>query len=133
MALLHQKPEEALRQALIGEMVMRLGFPKGSLVVEKALSALPQNVGRECPNRRVDILCYGVVEGDLLPLLVIECKAGKVGNAALEQVRGYNHFIGAPFMAVAGSNGVKTGYFEGDSLRLVEGLPSYEELLRCVK
>ena len=78
--------------------------------------------------RRVDILCYAknIHPTNLLhPLLLIECKAGFLSQDALDQAVGYNHHIGARFVAVASATGFcLSGFSE---------LPSYETLLNAAK
>jgi hypothetical protein len=124
-------PEELVRQGLLHQMINVLGFPKHTLAVEKKLSELPHLLGeRNLPDRRADILCFakGIhPEYALFPLLLIECKEGKVLEAAKEQAIGYNHYVRAPYVAVAGREEVQLVHPENLSF-----LPHYLELMERV-
>jgi type I restriction and modification enzyme subunit R-like protein len=106
-------------------MIEELGYPKGLLSVEKDISslALPRS------SRRIDILCStpGVV--GMRPLLLIECKAGKLTPEAEKQALGYNDAFGAPFVALAGLDEIKTFWRESDGIASVPFLPRYEQLV----
>lgn len=95
-------PEEIVRQKLLHVMTQNLGYPKHLIAVEKQLSEIPHLTNGTPPNRRADILCFQETEGELKPLLLIECKEMRPNKEAKRQVLGYNHFVGAPFVAVAG-------------------------------
>ena len=115
-------PEEIVRQSLLKMMISSLGYPKEFLAVEKQLSELPHlrdAIG--LPKRRADIVCFA---RNLYPLLLIECKEGAVGKVAIDQVLGYNEFVKAPFVAIAGMRGCALIYPEVKSF-----LPHYQELL----
>lgn len=102
-------------------MMETLGFPKNFIAVEKQLSALHHLQGRsDLPERRADILCFGK---DLSVLLLIECKEGRITDEAAKQALGYNYFVGAPFVALAGMDGVQLIYPQK-----LPFLPSYQEL-----
>jgi len=99
------KPEEKIRQSVIA-FLEKLGFPSSYIIQEKALSELPHlSVEAHLPLRRVDILAYGLIHEALKPLLLIECKAESVGQEAFSQLLGYNHFVKAPFIALASKSG----------------------------
>lgn len=118
-------------------MTEKLGYPKEFVVVEKALSQLPHiaTLPVELPDRRVDILvyCKSSKEG-LLPLLLIECKAIALSPSALLQVGGYNHYIQAPFTAIANQEGIFTGWYDREKQEYlsVDFLPCYEELINSL-
>jgi len=115
-------PEEIVRQSLLLQMIRSLGYPKELLAVEKQLSELPHLKGVQgLPNRRADIVCFS---RGIYPLLLIECKEGEVGKEAVDQVLGYNEFVKAPFVAIAGKRGCALIYPESKSF-----LPHYRELL----
>src|SRR5271157_5319031 len=85
-------PEEIVRQRLLQMMLGDLGYPKGLLAVEK-------NFGRF--RRRADIVCYSYNrEQELIPLLVIECKARDCTPEAREQALAYNAALRAPFLCI---------------------------------
>lgn len=127
-------PEERVRQALLRLMVEELGYPRPLLVVERALAQLPHLQQAEgLPQRRIDLLAYGKIEGSLKPLLLVECKADRVLPAALNQLLGYNHFVGAPFVAAVGLNEMLTGWQDDTGTQFAKGLFSYEQLLQSIK
>ena len=95
------RPEERIRENLIGRMVRFFGFPKGLISVERCLSSLPHLQGKRVSQRRFDIICFANLQSLFCPLLMIECKAISLSQGALEQVLGYNHYVGAFFVAIA--------------------------------
>lgn len=124
-------PEERVRQGIIVEMINSLGYPRESFVVEKKLSELPHMQGVDVPNRRIDLAVYHPVGDTLTPLLLIECKASHIDTQSFHQVIGYNHYIGAPFISLCGSNAVLTGWLDQKSKkwRLIPRLLLYQELV----
>lgn len=122
-------PEERVRQKWLQAMMITLGYPKELLAVEKELWHLPHLLSDpHVPQRRADIICFakGIHPQHLLyPLLLIECKQESLSAKALDQVLGYNYYVGAPFVAVV--NGTHIIMNQGLST-----LPSYQELLRQV-
>lgn len=128
-------PEEKIRIGLITYMIEHLGFPKGCFVIEKSLSNLPHlKNSTNLPKRRVDILCYSNHNNSFLPFLLIECKATALNEQALQQVAGYNYYIGAPFMAITNGVEVYHGTIDPTSKKLsyVNFLPSYQQLKSCI-
>ena len=82
------------------------------------------------PKRRADILCFakGIhAEFPLYPLLVIECKEGQVGAEAKSQALGYNHFVQAHYVAVAGDKQIELIYPQ-----TLPFLPPYSQLMEHV-
>ncbi|HEY5259230.1 MAG TPA: type I restriction enzyme HsdR N-terminal domain-containing protein [Rhabdochlamydiaceae bacterium] len=122
-------PEEQVRQKWLQAMVTSLGYPKELIAVEKELWRLPHLLhDPHVPQRRADIICFakGIhAEHPLFPLLLIECKQEALNAKALDQVMGYNYYVGAPFVAVV--NGTHIVMNQGLST-----LPSYQELIRRV-
>lgn len=119
-------PEEMVRQKWL-EFLLERGFPLSLISVEKELNA------RSAPLRRSDILCYRKGEEGLFPLLLIECKAVKLAKPALNQAIGYNHFIQAPFLAVANQEEIRFGWRGEEGYQFVNFVPQYEELIKAVK
>jgi len=128
-------PEEIIRQKLIACMTQQLGFPLSYLAVEKELRQMPhlKLVNNKVPQRRADLICFSKEihpQHSLYPLLIVECKAVKLTLKVARQVAGYNHFVGAYFVAIANESDVKTGWY--DSVRkeyiFVDYLPSYDQL-----
>jgi hypothetical protein len=119
-------PEEIVRQKLLHVMITQLGFPRELLAVEIQLSEIPHLKGvPNLPKRRVDIICFAKGIHSLYPLLLIECKEGQVGEDAKLQVLGYNHYIQAKFVAIAGENTAQLIYPQE-----VPFLPPYSQLCR---
>lgn len=124
-------PEEVVRQKLLQFMINHLDFPRELLAIEKKLSELPHLKGSDnLPNRRADILCFAKdlhPQFPLYPLLLIECKEKGIGKTAADQVLGYNHFVRAAYVAIAGKDCVKLIYPQK-----LDFLPKYSELLEHV-
>ena len=112
--LVANTPEEAVRQSLIRRMIVDLGFPKGLIAVEKQIGS-----------RRFDLVCY--TQG-MLPLLLVECKAEKFGDAAASQAFGYNATVKAPFVCLASLKEIKLLWQEQGKIVSVPFLPTYAEL-----
>ncbi len=124
--------EELVRQSFLRLMIDELGYPRELLVVEKKLNQLPHlaDQARSLPSRRIDILCYFRAQSeDLSPLLLIECKEGKINTDAIHQLCGYNHYIKAPFIATVGREKVYFGYQKNHNWRFSCKIPSYAELI----
>ncbi|NGX38863.1 MAG: hypothetical protein KR126chlam1_00178 [Chlamydiae bacterium] len=130
-AMVAATPEEIVRQKLLQMMVSGLGYPKELISVEKQLSELPHiSKGGPLPKRRADIICFAAnihPEYPMYPLLLIECKEGAVGEDAKEQALGYNHYVQALYVGVAGD-----GHFELIFPKAVSFLPTYSALLEAV-
>jgi hypothetical protein len=130
-------PEERIRQKLLYRMVQELGYPPSLIVVEKRLSQLPHlaSMSSTLPLRRLDILCFaqGIHPSHpLYPLLMVECKEHWT-QEAIHQVVGYNHYVGAFFVAVADKQEVQLGWREKDKgYQFEKGLPPFQMLLQVV-
>lgn len=107
-------PEERVRQVLLRKMVEKLGFPKGLISVERGIGG-----------RRTDIVCY---MQEMVPLLLIECKAVPLSEEAIQQALGYNEKILAPFLCIANEEEVRTFWFEKNKRKSVLFLPSFKDL-----
>jgi len=129
-------PEEIVRQTLLNKMIDELFYPKELIVVEKALSEIPMLSAAFVPLRRIDVACFAKnihPDHSLSPVLLIECKESKQdAMQALEQVKGYNRFVKAYFIAVAYPGGEIFGFLEKDRFSLIEFLPSYPQLIRAI-
>lgn len=106
-------------------MINELGFPKGLIAVEKDLAQL----SLINPNRRIDLLCYAPGKDGLKPLLLIECKVGRIKPQAERQVFGYNNAIGAPFIALASDTEIKMFWQELGRIVSVPFLPPFSQLV----
>lgn len=132
-------PEEQVRQSLLRHLCGSLGFPKSLIAVEKALSEVPHLKGspEKPPLRRADILCFGKnihPQHPLYPLLLIECKATPLNSKVINQVVGYNRYVGAYFVAIANQKTIRTGFYDTKSkeYRFIDGLPTYKDLLAAI-
>jgi hypothetical protein len=116
-------PEEIVRQNLIQQMIRELGFPKGLISVEKGLPPF---------KRRFDLVCYANRTKGLIPLLLAECKAGSIDEAALQQALGYNDSVGAYFICLAGAKEIRTLWRERGEVKSVPFLPTYAQLVEKI-
>lgn len=131
------RPEELLRQHLVQEMITTLGYPKGWLSIEVSLHTLTTKRRLELPNRRIDIVAYMQnpvpEEGGLVPLLLIECKAGPFTSRGWRQLLGYRHHIRAPFIAMIAKTGCYFHALSAESSKTqpvcLRTLPTCESLL----
>lgn len=133
-------PEEVVRMQLLKQMVEALGYPKHYIAVERELTAFVQqtDASQKLPLRRADIVCLTTelnTNGELLPLLLIECKAVVLTRKMQDQVVGYNHYLKAPFVALVNHLEARTGWFEPQegAYKFVAGLPSYGQLLALAR
>ncbi len=132
-------PEERIRQGLIQEMTQKLGYPLGSLALEKNLNQLPHlKTQVSLPKRRADLIVFAKnlhPQHVFYPLLLIECKAVSLTNKVLRQIIGYNQFVGAHFIAAVNQHHSYLGWYHDDykDFRFQEGLLSYEILLKQVR
>ncbi|GAB4235483.1 MAG: type I restriction enzyme HsdR N-terminal domain-containing protein [Chlamydiales bacterium] len=133
------QPEERVRQCLLKAMVEELGYPKEQISIEKSLSQMPHlhlsNV--KLPNRRADIVCFSKnIHQDypLWPLLVIECKAHQFSEEVKQQVKGYNYFLKAFFIAIANEREIETGWYDSSlqDYHFIKGLPTYDSLVQAI-
>ncbi len=111
-------------------LLLEAGYPPQLARVELSLKELSGALlkGNKPPRRRADILWFAAVDGGLAPLLLVECKQGQLLSGAEAQLRGYNSYVGAPFLALAGEEQLEVVSSDG-TLRW-EKLPSYDELRR---
>lgn len=125
-----KNPEEWVRNNWVAHLI-QLGFPQELITIEKQLRSIEylQNMGLQIPNRRIDILCFYKKKSVLKPLLVIECKQGKLQAAHKRQLIGYNHYIGSAFMALANEKMVQTFWHDGIMQRELDFIPAYRELV----
>ncbi|HEY2811633.1 MAG TPA: type I restriction enzyme HsdR N-terminal domain-containing protein [Rhabdochlamydiaceae bacterium] len=132
-------PEEQVRQSVLVKMMRELHYPKEFIAVEKELKELPHLFATATPpQRRIDILCYGKnihPRFSLYPLVLIECKCAEIDSKAREQVIGYNAYVQACYIALAGREEEQFGFFDKKAQRYVfyPGLPSYTDLIAWLK
>ena len=128
-------PEEQVRQHLLQYMIEKLSYPATLIAVEQPLRQLPHlsvsDLSR-IPDRRADVLCFAKTGDDVLqPLLLIECKAVKLTSGVINQVLGYNHYVGARFIALVNQEEVRTGWYDPakKGYSFIDFLPTYPSLL----
>lgn len=134
-----ETPEERVRQELLHNMVTFLGYPKEMIAVEKSISEIPHVAFSkdQVPVRRMDVVCFGKnihPSWPLYPLMLIECKQEGKLKGALDQILGYNHYVGAYFIAVA-TKGLFLLQYKIQGKLVQKELthpPLYEELIRAV-
>lgn len=128
-------PEEIVRQRLLLHMIDQKGFPASLVAVEQALGQLPHlsPIDRQrVPKRRADIICFANMKSSVMhPLLIVECKSVKLVPSVMNQVVGYNHFVGSSFIAVVNHEEIRTGWYDHakKDYVFVDYLPSYQELV----
>lgn len=123
----YRTPEEEVRQALIQRMIGSLGYPRGQIAVELALSKLPHLQGITLPDCRLDLVVFE--EGSFSPLLLVECKAVPLTERVLYQVVGYNFYVKAPFILVVNKRESKLGFQRDRGMHYIDGIPRYNELV----
>lgn len=129
-------PEEKIRQALVQEMTQRLGFPLGSLALEKSLNQLPHVQDKtSLPKRRADLLVFVKnlhPHHPFYPLLLVECKSTPLNQKVLRQLVGYNQFVKAYFIAAANQTHLYLGWRSPShqDFCFQEGLPPYSFLIQ---
>lgn len=137
-------PEERVRQRLIQEMTTQLGYPEQHIALEKGLDQLPHvqlashHTKISLTRRRADIIVFAKdlhPNHSLYPLLLIECKAQQFSKKALRQLIGYNHYVGAYFVALAHESKTLLGYFDAGikDYSFIPMLLPYQELLVMAK
>lgn len=132
-------PEEKVRQTLIQQMTQQLGYPCGTLALEKNLDQLPHlQTHNSLPKRRADLIVFAKnihPEHSLYPLLLVECKAVPITDKTLRQLIGYNQFVGAPFIAAVNQTQVSFGWYQQEKNDFVfkEGFFSYESILNLAR
>lgn len=93
-------PEEEVRQSFISYWTLQKGFPRGLISVEVSLASIA-SFSAKVPKRRLDLVFFSNSAQGLQPLMLVECKADKIDDAAERQLIGYNQFVLAPFLCLA--------------------------------
>lgn len=114
-------PEERVRQSLILQLIGPLAFPRGLISVEKTISH----------GRRADLIIYAKKQDQLVPLLLIECKAGVIDeDVVFRQAFGYNLSVAAPFWCVAHEGGVRLFWKDAGAIQSIHFIPTYDQLIQ---
>lgn len=111
------QPEELVRQMLCLYLIEDIGYPASRFRLEKGTVTNDKK-------GRYDILIY---DQNVTPWMLIECKSHRVPltQSVVDQLSGYNHSIGAPYMVVC--NGINTmcyTEYKGKYVQL-QSLPNY--------
>lgn len=131
-------PEEKVRQSLIREMIDNLGYPQNSIAIEKSLDQLPHLLSKSSlPKRRADLIVFAKdlhAKHPFYPLLLVECKAVPITDRTLRQIAGYNHFVGAHFIAIVNQTHTYLGYDDPKSqeYKFFSKLMPFNELLQSI-
>lgn len=127
--LVAKTPEEEVRQRLLLYLIHKKGFPEELIAVEKSLATLPHLEKKpDLPDRRADLIVYSSTSPFLSPLFLIECKAGPFQKSIFRQIIGYNHFVKAPWIAIANGTSIQSGRFiPSQGWVFGEGILSYAE------
>ena len=127
--LIYITPEETIRQKVISYLINNLKVPVEMISVEAHLS----HYGIRS-KRRADIIIHGKdVDGILIPVAIIECKAPGVilGNMAAAQVADYCNSLYCDYaMMVNDCESICYHYDEKQDIYIqIDRLPEYSELL----
>lgn len=125
-------PEERVRQSALHTMITKLSFPPSMIVLERELkSLLPKEKETLKLKRRLDIVVFFKGNnGDLCPLLIVECKAERLNQKTLTQILGYNFYLLAPYFAITSATGTYLFMKDKGEARLIgHEIPSYEDLI----
>lgn len=115
-------PEEAVRQAVLRYLVEALGVPPRLIGVEFSLASLqPGNL------KRMDIVAWHPGPGQLVPWLLVECKAPAVRIDDGTALQAAHYLARVPCAYVMLTNGADTRCLEKaeEGYRLVASLPRY--------
>ncbi|HDR8250623.1 TPA: type I restriction enzyme HsdR N-terminal domain-containing protein, partial [Bacillus cereus] len=121
-------PEEIVRQQVIQFLIKDMQVPTEYIEVEVPMSYFKKGL-----KGRADIIVYGERDNQLIPLLIIECKANHVPltESVFNQVIRYDEMIFADMIMV--TNGIETIFqVYCTSTKLYKNLsviPSYEDLV----
>ncbi len=113
--------EELVRQHVLNHLIDDLLYPPHLISVEKEL----KHFSEKAPKRRLDILVFTLLDGELKPFLLVECKATPLSDDVERQVAGYNHFVGAPFVSIVNHEKVLSWSLSGTNQVLLNEFPPY--------
>jgi len=128
-------PEECVRQALVYDLIHHLGYPAAHLAIEVHLSQLPHlKFSQLLPKRRADLVVFGrgnPSNHELIPLLLVECKAVSLSSKTMRQVWGYNYFVQAPLIAAVNQTTIRLEWQDPTThvLHSSNALPPYAYLI----
>ena len=119
-------PEEWVRQQLLHHLVEQLDYPASLIAVEVAFRLPSLQGGDGGRLLRADAVVY---DRQMLPLMLIECKAETVPltQKTLDQALTYNRKLNVPHLLLY--NGIQAIYVNGNDHQS-SGCPRYADLLR---
>lgn len=122
-------PEEKIRQKMVEFLHNKMNIPYAAMETEIPVSYfVPGEKGR------MDIVVYGLKDGQRCPVMVVECKAEAVAltEDVYIQAKRYSEIIDIPVLMV--TNGYEMDIlawnYELEKYEAVEYLPKYDELCR---
>jgi hypothetical protein len=127
-------PEERVRQSLILSMVCHWGYSFALLSSEVSSQSLYALLGLPPQHhfqRRIDLVYFHkTIEGNLLPLILIECKAVRISQGVFDQVIGYHRHWQCPLLSVVNEQEIYTGYSNSElgGYDFFRGFPTYKQL-----
>lgn len=124
-------PEEAVRQEFLAWVCGPFGCQRHLVAVEVPLRTICPRQPPP-PRRRLDVVCFHLQEGQLRPLLLVECKASRPVPTAVLQLEGYNFYVHAPFSALVWPGHIFLCHkgavsYEGP----LASMPSFRSLIRA--
>jgi hypothetical protein len=100
------RPEETIRQAVI-QLLLQRGVPAHAILVEADLARLPCGGLKTCRSRRrVDLMVARFESGEFRPKLLVECKAGRATDRALDQLLSYQASCNSRWLCLAAADGL---------------------------
>ena len=120
-------PEENIRQRMIEFLHETMEVPYPAMETE-----IPVSYFVAGEKGRMDIVVYGLKEGQRCPVMVVECKAEAITltEDVYIQVKRYSEIIDIPVLMVTNGSEVDilTWNYEAEKYEAVEYLPTYAEL-----
>lgn len=114
-------PEEEVRQGVLSTL-LSLGYPSSLIGVEVFL----EKIGKTSFPQRIDIVVFSAI--DAVPILLIECKAQKISQKALQQILAYNDKVQALCVSCISKTEVLFARKIGEQYEFSSAFLSYQEL-----
>ena len=120
-------PEENIRQRMVEFLHDKMAIPYTAMETE-----IPVSYFVAGEKGRMDIVVYGLKEGQRCPAMVVECKAEAITltEVVYIQAKRYSEIIDIPVLMVTNGSEVDilTWNYEAEKYEAVENLPTYAEL-----
>ena len=120
-------PEEKIRQRIVDFLHDEMAIPYAAMETE-----IPVSYFVAGEKGRMDVVVYGLKEGQRCPVMVVECKAEEIEmtEAVYIQAKRYSEIIDIPVLMV--TNGIELDIlawnYETENYDAIEYLPVYSEL-----